>query len=261
MSPDNKIKGLCLKLGPLGENDRLLTLLSEEEGIIRLAIPGARRPKSKLAATSPLTFLELNIYGRKGLQRVKQIKLLKSYSKLGEKLEQLAAAQALTELIIILTGNNVPQTGMLNIVLMHLDRLKETIDPLKTLAITVQSFIHLLALEGYCIPSQNCFQSGKNMIPPIGDWDWRCSFIPKEGFAIGNLPDARIKLNPSELALLQRLIKPILPIKKDGQLLGPLEVWLKLLSIIEEWICFQLSSKVRSLIMLREALINYPIKH
>ena len=258
MDPENKLKGLCLKLGPLGENDRLLTFLCEEEGIVRLAIPGARRPKSKLSAVSPLTFLELNIYGRKGLQRVKQIKLLKSYSKLGENLESLAAAQAMTELIIILISSNAPQTGILNIVLMHLDRLKESIEPSKTLAITVQACIHLLALEGYCLPADNCFQSGKKLIPPIGNWSWRCSFIPKEGFAIGKIPNSTIQLNPSELALLQRLIQSKLPIKKNGQILGPIEVWLKLLSIIEEWIYFQLSNKVRSLVMLREALTNYP---
>ena len=43
---DRRLTGLVLKTGPLGEHDRLLTLLSAEAGVIRLAVPGARRPRS-----------------------------------------------------------------------------------------------------------------------------------------------------------------------------------------------------------------------
>ena len=78
MSLTQRVKGLSLKVGPLGENDRLLTLLSEENGISRLAIPGARKPKSRLGATSPINFLDLHIVGRKNLKRVTQIKIIKS---------------------------------------------------------------------------------------------------------------------------------------------------------------------------------------
>ena len=46
MSLNQRMKGLSLKVGPLGENDRLITVLSEENEISRLAIPGARKPKS-----------------------------------------------------------------------------------------------------------------------------------------------------------------------------------------------------------------------
>ena len=60
MNSEQLLEGLALKVGPLGENDRLLTLLSEEEGITRLAVPGARKPRSKFAAATPLTFLDLH---------------------------------------------------------------------------------------------------------------------------------------------------------------------------------------------------------
>jgi len=41
---DTSLEGLALRVQPLGENDRLLTLLSETEGLSRLAVPGSRRP-------------------------------------------------------------------------------------------------------------------------------------------------------------------------------------------------------------------------
>ena len=80
MSGESRLKGLCIKASPLGENDRLLTLLSAEEGIVRIAIPGARRPKSSLAATSALTFLELQIGGKSNLLKARQIKVIKSFN-------------------------------------------------------------------------------------------------------------------------------------------------------------------------------------
>ena len=260
MSLNQRIKGLSLKVGPLGENDRLLTILSEENGISRLAIPGARKPKSRLGATSPFNFLDLNIVGKKNLRRVTQIKILKSYGDLGKSIETLSAAQAISELIIFMVGNEDPQKDILKVVLIHLNRLNELhkteIDSLEALAISVQSCIHLLALGGYCLPLQNCCYSGSRLVPPIGEWSWKCSFIPEEGFAIGTFPNSRTELNPSELALLQRLLQEKLPFHSNGKLLGPKNVWLKLLKIVETWIETHLQRRITSLQMMREVIIS-----
>ena len=263
MSLTQRVKGLSLKVGPLGENDRLLTLLSEENGISRLAIPGARKPKSRLGATSPLNYLDLHVVGKKNLKRVTQIKILKSYGNLGKHLETLSAAQAISELIIIMVGNEDPQKDLLKLVLMHLDRLDDLhqikFDSLQALAISIQSCIHLLAMGGYCLPLQNCCHSGSRLIPPIGEWSWKCSFIPEEGFAIGSIPNAIIELNPSELALLQRLLLEKVPFHSNGTLLGPKNVWLKLLKIVEAWVETHLQRRIASLQMMREVMISNDI--
>ena len=260
MSLNQRVKGLSLKVGPLGENDRLLTLLSEENGISRLAIPGARKPKSRLGATSPFNFLDLHIVGKKNLRRVTQIKILKSFGDLGKSIETLSAAQAISELIMIMVGNEDPQKDLLKLVLIHLNRLdnlnKTEFDSLEALAISIQSCIHLLALGGYCLPLQNCCHSGSMLIPPIGEWSWKCSFIPEEGFAIGTMPNASTELNPSELALLQRLLLEKLPFHSNGTLLGPKHVWLKLLNVVEVWIETHLQKRITSLQMMREVLIS-----
>ena len=261
MNSSKRLKGLSLKVGPLGENDRLLTILSNEEGITRLAVPGARRPKSKLAATAPLTLLDLQIGGRSQLQRVSHAKVLRSYTKVGQQLETLAAAQALAELTLLLVAGNDPLPGMLNTVLIHLERLEETekngeIDKVITLAKSVQSCVHLLALGGYGLPIQRCCQSGLPLDPPIGKWDWRCSLIPEEGFAIGSIINTEIQLNPSELALLQKLIGPNLPRRRNGELMGPKKVWLRLLIVVEHWISNHLPKNLSALKMLRESLLD-----
>tara|TARA_Y100001968_G_scaffold308838_1_gene328078 strand:+ start:225 stop:1025 length:801 start_codon:yes stop_codon:yes gene_type:complete len=260
MSLTQRLKGLSLKVGPLGENDRILTILSEENGLSRLAIPGARKPKSRLGATSPFNFLDLHIVGKKNLKRVTQIKILKSYGNLGKQIETLSAAQAISELIMIMVGNEEPQQDLLKLVLLHLNRLddlnKTEFDSLHALAISVQSCVHLLALGGYCLPLQNCCYSGSKLIPPIGKWNWKCSFIPEEGFAIGETPNANIQLNPSELALLQRLLLEKVPFHSNGKLLGPKQVWLKLLKVIEVWIEHHLQKRITSLQMMREVIVS-----
>ena len=264
MSLTQRVKGLSLKVGPLGENDRLITILTEESGVSRLAIPGARKPKSRLGATSPFNFLDLHIVGRKSLKRVTQIKILKSFGNLGKHLETLSAAQAISELLIAMVGNEDPQKDLLKLVLIHLNRLdnlnKTEFDSLQALAISVQSCIHLLAVCGYCLPVQNCCHSGSKLIAPIGEWSWKCSFMPEEGFAIGAIPNAITELNPSELALLQRLLLEKLPFHSNGKLLGPINVWLKLLQIVEAWIETHLQRRIRSFQIMREVLIINDLK-
>ena len=54
---ERTLEGLCLKATPLGEQDRLLLLLTEEEGLLKLAASGARKPRSSLAAAGALTLI------------------------------------------------------------------------------------------------------------------------------------------------------------------------------------------------------------
>ena len=114
MSGEIRIKGLCIKASPLGESGRLITVLTDEQGIIRLAAPGARRPKSSLAAATPLTYLSFQIFGKRSLKSVRQIKILKSYNGLGKNIECLAAAQAITELTCLLYTSPSPRDGLLS---------------------------------------------------------------------------------------------------------------------------------------------------
>jgi len=254
MSGERRLTGLALKVGPLGEHDRLLTLLSDEAGVVRLAVPGARRPRSSLAAAVPLTLLDLQVVGRRSLQRVKQLQVLHNYSGVGQRLETLASAQALAELAIALVSDDDPVPGLLDTVLVHLEGFESLSRTSPTdadvcLAMLVQAGVHLLALGGYGIPLQSCCRTGAELLPPIGQWQWRCSLLPEEGLAIGSLPGAKLQFNPSELALLQRLPRPELPRRRDGELMGPRPVWLKLLAVLECWCRTHLPRPVRSLAM------------
>lgn len=254
---ERRLEGLVLKVGPLGDHDRLLTLLSDDEGITRLAVPGARRPKSSLAAAAPLTLLELQVGGRSGLARVRQLRIQRSFSRLGLRLETLAASQGLSDLCLRLTADNDPIPGLFSTVILHLERLESSeLSRDEVLASTVQACVHLLTLGGYSLPLQSCCLTGAPLQPPLGQWQWRCSLLPEDGFAIGSQPQARLMLNPSELALLQRLTRADLPRRRNGDLMGPRGVWLRLLTVIEIWIQTHLQCRNRALTMLKDSLLS-----
>ena len=256
MSADQRLEGLVLRSTPLGESDRLLTLLSTTEGLARLAAPGARKPKSSLAAAVPLALLSLQVGGRSGLRRVRQLRVLRNFSALAERLETLAAAQGLAELSLQLVPSGAAVEGVLDDLLLQLGRLelvvKERQGSLEALAIAVQGAVHLLALGGYALPLAACARSGEPLDPPLGNWEWRCSLVPSEGFVIGAVAGAQLVLNASELALLQRLLRPALPRRRDGELMGPQPVWLRLLQLQELWSREHLDRGARSWRLLRQ---------
>ena len=190
-----------------------------------------------------------------GLARVRQLRVLRSFSGLGQQLETLAAAQALCDLCLQLAAED-PVEGLLAMVQLHLERLESNrANPELVLASTVQACIHLLTLGGYGLPLQTCCMTGDPLNPPLGQWDWRCSLLPEDGFAIDEHPGAVIQLNPSELALLQRLTRPDLPRRRDGELMGPPAVWRHLLRVVEIWSRTHLNRPSKALAMLRETLL------
>ncbi|MFN9622154.1 MAG: DNA repair protein RecO [Cyanobacteriota bacterium] len=261
MAPERLVEGVALRGSALGESDRLLTLLCEEEGLIRVAVPGARKPRSRLAAALPLAHLRLQVGGR-DLPRVRQLTLVRSFSGLGERLETLAAAQGLAELCLRLVPTGAPSPGWPSVVLVHLGRLEEVVleasERAEAVAIAVQGTAHLLALGGYAIPLGHCARTGDPLTPPPGDTTWRCSLLPGEGLAIGAVAGAPVVLNASELALLQRLPRPALPRARSGALLGPERVWLHLLTLLEHWCDEHLGRRPRAFRLLRASAEAMP---
>ncbi|MEB3156490.1 MAG: DNA repair protein RecO C-terminal domain-containing protein [Cyanobacteriota bacterium] len=264
MVRERLVEGLALRCSALGESDRLLTLLSEEDGLIRVAVPGARKPRSRLAAALPMAHLRLQVGGR-DLPRVRQLTLLRSFSGLGQRLETLAAAQALAELCLGLVPTGAPAPGWPAVALAHLGRLEEVVveasERVEALAIAVQGTAHLLALGGYALPLGQCARTGEPLTPPLGDTLWRCSLLPEAGLVRGAAAGAAVVLTASELALLQRLPRPGLPRGRSGVLLGPERVWLRLLNVMEFWCDEHLGRRPRAFRLLRASAEAMPQPH
>ena len=76
------------------------------------------------------------------------------------------------------------------------------------LSMSIQSLIHLLAIGGINIPIHHCCRTGEPIIPPLGNWEWNCYYLPNEGFSSMEDSQSSLKINASEVALLQRLLFP-----------------------------------------------------
>ena len=259
MAPARLIEvGLSLKASALGERDRLLTVITAEEGITRLVVPGARRPSSSLAGAAPLRELRLLVSrGRGSLGRVTQLEVLQTFAGLGRCLESLTAAQLLAELTLLLVQPGDPAPGSVEVLRLHwqrLDQLALGAQVLReTVAVAVQGTMHLLASGGLALPTGWCCGDHGPLAPPLGNWDWCCSFFPAEGFHRGRQPGAAMVLNASELALLQRLQRQALPRRRsDGDLMGPLPVWQRLQRLLRLWIGQHLQRQPRSLSFLEK---------
>ena len=202
----------------------------------------------------PLTLLELQVGGRSGLARVRQLRVLRSFPASGNSWKPWLRRRRCV--ICAFNWRPGPRGRAAGHDAAAPERLEEhRADPELVLAGTVQACIHLLTLGGYGLPLQACCITGEPLDPPLGQWDWRCSLLPQDGFAIDEQPGAAIQLNPSELALLQRLTRADLPRRRDGELMGPPAVWRRLLRIVDIWSQTHLNRPSKALAMLQETLL------
>ena len=108
--------GLVIRETPVGENDKLLAILTAENGLIRAFADGARRIKSKnAAATSLLSYCTFTLYKAKDTYKVTDAVVIDLFFELRYDLEGLALAQYFCELAL----RQVPE-GQHNAVFLRL---------------------------------------------------------------------------------------------------------------------------------------------
>ena len=185
MSRTYKATGINLKSMPLGESDRLLTILTREFGLIRAVAPGARKCKSSLSGRSELFVVnELLIAKGRSLDKITQAESLESYPRLSQDLLKLAASQYLAEMVLCQALSEQPQEELfclLNEHLGRLERLPKTRGDL-VLAHLTHAVFHLLALGGITPQVQVCCLTQHPLTPDFTDPDWRVGFnVPAGG--------------------------------------------------------------------------------
>lgn len=158
--------GINLKTMPLGESDRLVTILTQEAGLIRAVAKGARKQPSKLGGRmEPFVVNDLMLSrGRRtahldpqsSLQRIAQAETLHSFTPLRRSLAHLTAAQYLAEVVLILATSGTTQEDLYLVLLEHLHRLEQVSAPAQVLPRLNHGLYHLLALAGVAPQSHTC---------------------------------------------------------------------------------------------------------
>lgn len=176
MGTQYQVTGLNLKASPLGESDRLMTILSPERGLIRAIAPGVRKTRSTLGGRMGLFLVNtLLIQSGRTLHRIVQAETQVSYPGLAQSFLKLTAAQYLVEIALAQSLEEHPQSDLFNLLQEHLKRLELAPEP-TILARLSQGIFHLLALAG-CAPQVHyCSRTHQLLVPNFHDRHWRAGF-------------------------------------------------------------------------------------
>ena len=189
MSRTYKATGIILKSMPLGEADKLLTILTREMGLVRVVAPGARKQNSKLGGRSGLFVVnELLLAKGRSLDKITQAETLESYPGLSKNLGKLAASQYLAEVVLCHALSEQPQEELYDLLNEHLRRLAclpntsdSNSEASSVLAHLSQGVFHLLALAGIAPQVQVCCVTQHSLKPDFTDPDWRVGFSVDAG--------------------------------------------------------------------------------
>jgi len=182
MSRTYKATGINLKSSPMGEADRVLTILTREHGLVRAVAMGARKHNSSLAGRSGLFVVnQLLIAKGRSLDKVTQAETLESYPGLSRDLQKLTVGQYIAELCLFQALSDQPQEALfvlLNRYLKQLERSpKELVLPLLTLTL-----FQVLMLEGVTPEVQVCCATRQPLVPQPHTPQWRVGFsLPAGG--------------------------------------------------------------------------------
>lgn len=181
MSRTYKAMGINLKAMPLGEADRILTILTPDLGLLRVVAPGSRKPQSRLGGRSDLFVInEWLVAKGKHLDKVVQAETARTFPKLCHDLGRLTASQYLAEVVLLMALNDGSQAALYHLFVEHLERL-EASPAHGLLAALTHGLYHLLALAGVAPEVHRCCLSQVDIVPNLMDPQWTVGFSPEAG--------------------------------------------------------------------------------
>ncbi len=166
-----KTRGIVLRHTPIGEADRVLTLLTSDLGKVRAVARGVRRVKSKLAGhVEPFTYVSVSIsYGRT-LDVISEAQTIRSFGRLRENLLLISEAVYLSELADAFSNEQEPTPEIFHLLIECLDALESTDDTTRL----IRWFeIQLLDATGFRPELYECVECRLVLEP--GDYIYNCS--------------------------------------------------------------------------------------
>lgn len=171
-----KVEAIILKARNLGEADKVLTLLTKNQGKIQAVAKGVRKIKSKnRGAVQPFSQSRIMLYRGRTMEIVTQCELITGFPKIRENLDRLAYAGYLAELTMWMVPekDDQPEVYFLLLAVLHLLQNAQTPELIEL--ITRLYEIRLLNLLGYqpelnaCIVCNNSVRSNQvGFSPSLG---------------------------------------------------------------------------------------------
>jgi DNA repair protein RecO (recombination protein O) len=255
MSGTYKATGINLKSTPLGESDRLLTILTEEYGLLRAVAPGSRKHKSSLGGRSSLFVVnQLLLVKGRNLDKIIQAESLESYPGLGQDLRKLTAGQYLAELALCQALSDQPQVELFQLLRQYLEWLEQFPASLTLPCLTHATF-HLLEIAGVAPRVKTCCITQQPVTPNFSDSEWRIGFSTVAGGVVcataEPMPELSAQLTAMELVTLQHLSEPNLlkiMIESDETFPAPSghRTWLSIERVLRHYAQYHFDRPIRS---------------
>jgi len=151
--------GLVIKENTTGENDRVITLLTRDFGIIRAFVRGAKSIKSRsVSATQMLGYSKLSVYKGKDAYIVDDAQPQEIFFGLRSDIERLALAQYLCELAAELAPREAEAADFLSLMLNALHLLTTGKRPQPFLKAVAE--LRMMCLSGYMPDLVACSECG-----------------------------------------------------------------------------------------------------
>jgi DNA repair protein RecO (recombination protein O) len=255
-----KVTGIIIKGSPLGEADRLVTILTPDQGLIRAVAPSARQHRSVLRGRTELLVVNDFVLTRgRSLDRIQQADTLTSHGGLSRDFGKLAAGQYLAEVVSHLAVSQAPQAELYALLLEHLRRFEAiALTPqervTQILAHLTQALFHLVAIAGLAPQVQRCSLTQATVEPNFNDPRWRIGFNHELGgiFTLGQencRPDQR--LTALELDLLQTLAERELPNFRrwsdaEQEIFSLETAWLRVEQLLRQYLEHHIGKKLKA---------------
>lgn len=276
MSRTYKAIGINLKAMPLGEADRIVTILTKEFGLLRAVAMGARKQNSKLGGRSGLFVVnELLMAKGRSLDKITQAETLESYPGLARNLKKLTAGQYLAELALQQALSEQPQEELFYLLNEHLGRIEQC-DSSEVLPRLIHAIYQLLVVAGIAPQVHQCSVTGAVIEPDFDNPDVQAGFSSAIGgvikleeldrlleeqaptyrvqspvgeYRIANTqtvrksrPALNVPLHAPELAALQHLPQAEPPTPDQHSV----SVWLTLEKLLRQYVQYHFDQPIRS---------------
>jgi DNA repair protein RecO (recombination protein O) len=286
MSQTYKTTGINLKSAPLGEADRIVTILTREFGLVRAVASGARKPKSKLGGRGELFVVNHLMLSRgRSLDKIAQAETIESYPALSRNLAKLTVAQYWAEMILNQTSSHDTTGEVFDLLCQRLADLAASEAGLSPLVHLLYGMVQLLHLGGILPQVERCSLSGQ-VVDPEAIGNGRVVFSPTSGGVVlptnevapipvgsrsqvqeqpstyGRSSKRVLTLSASELMLLQQLIRvrEVLPQAHTPPpellvLAESAQEWLKVEQALRNYVQYHTDRQIRSAVLLESCFL------
>lgn len=210
------VRGLVLRQVRYKEADRILTLLTQEEGKLTVKVRGALRRGSRMAAASQaLCWSEFTLFGNRGRWTANEASTIEQFLGLREDIAQLALGSYFAELLDTVCPEEQPAGGALQLALNALYALSRGIYGPEHVKAVFE--LRLMCLEGFRPEVGACGVCGRMdmdgpMFSPASGMTHCAGCAPAE-------PGTSVALDSQALAAMEHIVES--PARKEFSFVIP----------------------------------------